>query len=320
VLRNAVVCASAAPGDTIAFLPYSGSLTGTFASTTVTPPLQGGESFAAAYSNASVVDAVVAVGAAQPPSSSGLPVISGSDQQGEVLSTTNGQWTNSPGSFTYQWEDCTTNFTSSCTAIPGAMSSSYTLTASDVGDYVTVVVTAHDAAPSTGSATATPQGPVTAPAPPTMPPAPPHTGTPAITGGGVEVPSTTSESGLLVIAGAVKVSSKGVAALSVSCSGATCVGRLTLTASVKTKVKRKVNGHLKTVTKTKTLVLGSASYSLAAGDSTTLSIALSKSDVKLLDAASGHKLKAVTSALPSTGVAVTQTVTLIGTPVKTHKK
>lgn len=152
---SAAYAASAAPGDTIAFLPYIRLLTGTFASTTVTPPLQGGESFAAAYSNANVVDAIVAAGAAQPPSNSDLPVISGSDQQGEVLSTTNGQWTNSPSSFTYQWEDCTTDSTSSCTAIQGAMSSSYTLTANDVGDYVTVVVTAHDAGPSTGSATAT---------------------------------------------------------------------------------------------------------------------------------------------------------------------
>lgn len=164
---------------------------------------------------------------------------------------------------------------------------------------------------------------MTAPGPSNTSPSPTAGPTNVGGAGGVKVPGLTSESGSLAIAGAVKVSSKGVAVVSVSCSGAsgaTCVGRLTLTASVKTKVKRKVDGHLKTATKTTTLTLGSASYSLAAGHSTTLPVELSKSDVKLLEAASGHKLKAVASAQPSTGVAVTQTVTLIGTPVKRHKK
>jgi len=71
---SAGYAASAAPGDTIGFLPYGGSLTGTFATTAVAPPLQGGETFTTVYGNTGVLDAVV--GAAQPPSSSGLPAIS----------------------------------------------------------------------------------------------------------------------------------------------------------------------------------------------------------------------------------------------------
>jgi len=103
--------------------------------------------------------------------------------------------------------------------------------------------------------------------------------------------------------------------MSVSCSGssgATCVGRLTLTARVKTK--HKVKGRTKT--ETKTVTLGSAAYRVAAGQSTTVTIKLSASNVKLLDSTPGHKLKAVASARPSTGAAVVKTVTLSGTAAK----
>jgi hypothetical protein len=97
--------------------------------------------------------------------------------------------------------------------------------------------------------------------------------------------------GSLTISGSAKVLRKGVAAVPLSCSGSPreiCAGTLTLTTSVKTKVRR----NRKTVTETKTITLGSGRYSLAAGSSKTLSIALSKAGVKLLDQAAGHGLKA----------------------------
>jgi large repetitive protein len=93
-----------------------------------------------------------------------LPVISSSSpQQGVVESTTNGTWSNSPTSYTYQWEDCNTAG-ESCTSISGATSSSYTPAATDVGDKLRVKVTATNAGGS-GNATSEPTAVVVPPAP-----------------------------------------------------------------------------------------------------------------------------------------------------------
>ena len=71
-----------------------------------------------------------------PPASINRPVIIGVVQIGQVLTTTNGTWTNSPTSFAYQWQqDGTTN-------IAGATGNTYTITAADVGHTLNSVVTA----------------------------------------------------------------------------------------------------------------------------------------------------------------------------------
>ena len=77
------------------------------------------------------------------PVSTTLPTISGSAQQGQILTASNGSWSNSPSSYAYQWQDCSSS--TSCTDISGATSSSYTLASSDVGKTVDVVVTARNA-------------------------------------------------------------------------------------------------------------------------------------------------------------------------------
>ena len=64
------------------------------------------------------------------------PVISGSAQQGDTLSASNGSWSNSPSSYLYQWQDCSSS--TSCASISGATSSTYTLASSDVGKTVDV--------------------------------------------------------------------------------------------------------------------------------------------------------------------------------------
>ncbi|MGO9901607.1 MAG: hypothetical protein ACLP0J_18415, partial [Solirubrobacteraceae bacterium] len=87
------------------------------------------------------------------PVNSALPVISGTAQQGDALSATNGSWSNSPTSYVYQWRDCSASG-SSCSNISGATSSSYTVAASDVGDTVDVVVTAKNAGGSTPATSA----------------------------------------------------------------------------------------------------------------------------------------------------------------------
>ena len=57
------------------------------------------------------------------------------------MTTTNGAWTNLPTSYSYAWQDCDTAG-NNCTAISGATSSSYTLSAEDVSHTVRSVVTA----------------------------------------------------------------------------------------------------------------------------------------------------------------------------------
>ena len=85
-----------------------------------------------------------------PPANTELPVISGTAEQGDTLTATNGSWSGSPISYSYQWLDCDTSG-SNCTVIAGATLSSYVLTSGDVGDTIRAVVTASNAGGS-GSA------------------------------------------------------------------------------------------------------------------------------------------------------------------------
>lgn len=66
------------------------------------------------------------------------PSISGTAQEGEVLTANVGTWINSPTSFTYAWE-------ADGAPIVGATNSTYTLVTGDVGAVITVVVTATNA-------------------------------------------------------------------------------------------------------------------------------------------------------------------------------
>jgi hypothetical protein len=111
------------------------------------------------------------------PTNTAPPAISGTTTQGQTLSTSNGTWTGSPTSYSYQWQDCDTNG-ASCTNISGANSSSYALTAADVGNTIRVVVTASNAGGFT-AAISNQTAVVQAPAPP---PAPSNTALPSISG------------------------------------------------------------------------------------------------------------------------------------------
>ncbi len=68
------------------------------------------------------------------PINSVLPAITGTAQVGQTLTASAGTWTNSPSSFTYQWEN-------EGSPISGATSSTYVLRNSDLGALVTVAVT-----------------------------------------------------------------------------------------------------------------------------------------------------------------------------------
>lgn len=106
-------------------------------------------------------------GSISAPANTSLPQITGSATQGNTVNCTQGSWTNSPTSYAVRWKLDGTNIT-------GATSSSYTITAADVGHSLTCTVTASNGG---GSASAT-----SAAVTPSTPAAPANTSLPQISG------------------------------------------------------------------------------------------------------------------------------------------
>ena len=98
-----------------------------------------------------------------PPANTAAPVISGTAQQGQTLSTSSGTWSPTPTSYGYQWQR-SADSGSTWTNIAGATNSSYVPVAADIGDQLQAIVTG---ANQFGSATATAAavGPVASGAP-----------------------------------------------------------------------------------------------------------------------------------------------------------
>jgi hypothetical protein len=93
-------------------------------------------------------------GASSPPSSTGLPVVSGSAQSGQSVSVSNGSWSGStPMSFGYQWRRCDGSG-GACADIAGASSSSYAVVSADVGSTLRAVVTASNGGGSSSATSA----------------------------------------------------------------------------------------------------------------------------------------------------------------------
>jgi len=76
------------------------------------------------------------------PVNNSAPTISGTLAVGQTLSVAPGSWTPSPASYTYQWWRCASQALATCTLITGATNATYTLTASDGGNYFYAQVTA----------------------------------------------------------------------------------------------------------------------------------------------------------------------------------
>lgn len=86
----------------------------------------------------------------------GTPVISGTPTQGNTLSIPNGNWTNSPTSYTHCWTRCDANGANCVTiaeqaALCGSLNATYVLTAADVGKTIKCYTTAINATGSSAS-------------------------------------------------------------------------------------------------------------------------------------------------------------------------
>jgi hypothetical protein len=84
------------------------------------------------------------------------PALSGTAQQGQTLTASNGSWTAPDASFSYQWQRCD-SAGANCADVAGATTQTYAVSAVDVGATLHVVVKATNrfgsaTAPSTASA------------------------------------------------------------------------------------------------------------------------------------------------------------------------
>ena len=96
------------------------------------------------------------------PANTAPPVIQGTAQAGQTLQTTNGDWTNQPTSYTYQWLRCDASG-ANCAGIAGATGPTDVLTNADVGSTIRSQVTASNQFGSASAQSAS--TPVVAPAP-----------------------------------------------------------------------------------------------------------------------------------------------------------
>jgi len=78
------------------------------------------------------------------------PTIAGTAQVGQTLTASNGTWTNTPTTYTLQWQRCDATG-ASCVPIANATGPTYIAQAVDVGSTIRVVVTATNAIGSTSS-------------------------------------------------------------------------------------------------------------------------------------------------------------------------
>ncbi len=123
------------------------------------------------------------------------PQISGTAKVGSTLTATQGQWTNNPTSYAFQWVRCPSSggdpLGTTCATVGGATKQSYQLVAADQGSRMRVRVTATNSSGSSTSASNATA--VVQPATPTPPP----TGCPS--GTGVIQPSQISPPARLTI-------------------------------------------------------------------------------------------------------------------------
>ena len=110
---------------------------------------------------------------AGPPANVSPPTISGTVQDGQLLSATTGSWSGSPTSYAYAWQRCDASG-SGCAPLSGADEATYELDEDDIGSTMRVLVTATNAGGSAGA--------VSAATAPVLPAAPTNTALPVVSG------------------------------------------------------------------------------------------------------------------------------------------
>ncbi|HEU0251120.1 MAG TPA: hypothetical protein VFR48_10390 [Solirubrobacteraceae bacterium] len=131
------------------------------------------------------------VGASLPaaPTNTVMPAVSGKPMAGQVLNTSNGGWTGSPTTYSYQWRDCSSSGRS-CASIAGATQASYKLSQTDVNHTMRVMVTATNAGGS--SSMSSPATTIVAESPPA---APANTALPSVSGTATEGQTLSASTG-----------------------------------------------------------------------------------------------------------------------------
>lgn len=99
------------------------------------------------------------------PAITALPAVTGAAVQGQILTGSDGTWTNTPTSFTREWQRCDAAG-ANCAALAGATGTTYTLAPGDVGFTIRFAVAATNASGSSAPVVSAPTAVVTA-APPT---------------------------------------------------------------------------------------------------------------------------------------------------------
>src|SRR5205085_218219 len=79
------------------------------------------------------------------PQNTAVPQISGTAKEGSTLTASNGTWSNTPTSFGYQWQRCSSTG-ADCINVGGATSPTYGVRSADVGHRMRALVTARTSA------------------------------------------------------------------------------------------------------------------------------------------------------------------------------
>jgi Carboxypeptidase regulatory-like domain len=211
------------------------------------------------------------------------PVASGTPEVGQTLSCTSGSWTGTPTpTFAFSW-------LRDGVPIASANASTYVVQSADDGNGLTCKVTATN---KTGSVAAV-SNTLTVPVPPPPPPPPP----------------------VLTVSSSQVAVSGGAARVPIACANGTCAGTIELTEQVMVRHRH----GTRTTSQKKTLVLGKASYALAAGQHTTIAVRLTAAGRNALAKAKHHQLRVRISAAVISGASVSKPVLLSQAPSSKRK-
>jgi hypothetical protein len=128
--------------------------------------------------------------------------------------------------------------------------------------------------------------------------------------------------GHLAFKPAVTVSKQHIAALTLTCTGATnaeCAGEMTLSVKAKVNVQQQVlvarkgvKAKFRTVAKTKSIKLATLTYDIPGGKTQHPSVLLSDDAYKLLEQVTGHKWTATVSKVPTMGTVTGNALAMTG--------